>query len=436
MGCCQYHALATTGSDTAFTIDPPSLTFGPGCLEETGDFARAAGMTRVALMTDPRLAKLEHVSVVKRSLRAAGLDVACFEEVLVEPTDQSFLEAARFARAGNFDGYVSVGGGSVIDTCKAANLYATHPAPLLRYVNAPIGKGCAIPGPLMPHIACPTTAGTGSEGTGISIFDFVSAKVKTGIASRHLRPTHALVDPLTTLSLPPLVVACGAFDVLCHALESYTARPYTQRSAPERPSHRPMSQGANPWSDMGCREALKLLGRHLVSAVCDASDVEARTELMWAASLAGIAFGNSGVHAPHGMAYAVAGLVRDFRPTDYPRHKPMVPHGMSVVLTAPAVFRQTAVTAPERHLEIAALLGADVKGAADADAGEVLSQRLVQLMRDCGIPNGLAGLGYHPGDLSQLVKGALAQQRLLVNAPCEMSPDRLSSLFEDAMRCW
>ncbi|MEL6179380.1 MAG: hydroxyacid-oxoacid transhydrogenase [Myxococcota bacterium] len=436
MGCCQYHALLAEGCDHAFTVDPPSLTFGPGCLDEAGDHAVALGMSRVALVTDGVLVQTGHVALVEQSLKRVGLDVVVYDGCHAEPTDVSFMEAARFAREGRFDGYISVGGGSVIDTCKAANLYATYPNDLLAYVNAPIGQARPVPGPLAPHIACPTTAGTGSEGTGIAIFDLLSLKVKTGIASRYLRPNHALVDPNTTATLPRMVIACGAFDILCHALESFTARPYTRRPAPSRPTLRPMSQGANPWSDMGCREALRLLGRFMGRAVNDPDDHEARTELMWAATLAGIAFGNSGVHAPHGMAYAVAGLVRDYQPDDYSSHEPMVPHGMSVVLTAPAVFRLTAPTHPERHLEAATLLGAEVCGAASDDAGEVLAAKLIELMRLCSIPNGLEGVGYHQEDLDALVKGAHAQQRLLVNAPCDMSPDVLSSLFTASMRCW
>lgn len=437
MSCCRYHALTVAGGDGAFTIDPPTLTFGRGCLAEVGDRALSHGMTRVALFTDATLRATAHVEAVERSLRAAGLDVVVFDACHIEPTDASFQEAARFAQQGRFDGYVSVGGGSVIDTCKAANLYATHPVDdFLAYVNAPIGQGRAVPGPLAPHIACPTTAGTGSEGTGIAIFDLLSMKVKTGIAARHLRPTEALVDPTCAMTLPTLVTACGAFDILCHALESYTARPYTARPRPARPTLRPASQGANPWSDMGCREALRLLGRFIVRGVNDASDAEARAELMWSATLAGIAFGNSGVHAPHGMAYAVAGQVRGFQPPDYPDHEAMVPHGMSVVLTAPAVFRFTAPGDPERHLEAAALLGADVRGAAPDDAGEVLAGRLGEIMRACAMPNGLAGVGYDEADVPALVDGAYAQQRLLVNAPVEMTRDVLADLFRGSMTCW
>ncbi|MCA9705006.1 MAG: iron-containing alcohol dehydrogenase [Myxococcales bacterium] len=436
MGCCQ-HYEPFEGGDGAFTVDPPLLTFGSGCAREAGDLALALGMRRVALMTDATVVELEPFAELERSLREAGLDVVVYDEVHVEPTSDSFEAAIAFARDGRFDGYVSAGGGSVIDTTKAANLYATWPAELLAYVNAPIGEGRAVPGPLRPHLACPTTSGTGSEATGIAVFDLLSMAVKTGISAPALRPSRALVDPAFTASLPRMVLACGAFDILCHALESFTARPYTRRPPPPRPHLRPASQGANPWSDMGCREALRLLGRFMVRAIDDPTDVEARTELMWASSLAGIAFGNAGVHAPHGMAYAVAGLVRDFVVEHYPPH-PMVPHGMSVVLGAPAVFRLTAGTSPARHLEAAELLGADVRGAGpDAEeAGEVLAERLVALMRACGMPSGLREMGYDAADVEALTRGAHAQQRLLTNAPCAMTPEVLSGLFARAMRYW
>jgi alcohol dehydrogenase class IV len=435
MHCCHYPPVAE-GCDSAFTIDASRITFGRGCLSEVGERTRALGMKRVALFSDARLARLHPFEKVRQSLRAAGLDVVVYTDVHVEPTDRSFLDAARFATEARPDGYVSLGGGSVIDTCKAANLYATHPADFLAYVNAPVGEGRAVPGPLQPHIACPTTSGTGSEVTGITIFDLLSLEAKTGIASPALRPSEALIDPDCTASLPREVVAASALDVLSHALESYTARPYVRRPAPAKPTLRPMSQGANPWSDLGCREALRLMGLYLERAVADASDAEAREQLMWAATLAGIAFGNAGVHAPHGMAYAVAGLVRDFRPPGYPQEEPLVPHGMSVILNAPAVFRYTAEVSPERHLEAAHWLGADVRGAAPEDAGEVLAGTLIHLMRAVHMPNGLAGVGYTEGDVPALTEGAFPQQRLLQNAPREMSRPVLSELFRGALRYW
>jgi hydroxyacid-oxoacid transhydrogenase len=435
MTCCDV-PIPAEDCDGAFTVDASRVTFGRGCLAEVGDRARALGLRRVALFSDPRVSALPIFATTHDSLVAAGLDVVTYTDVRVEPTDESFQQGAHFAQDAKPDGYVSLGGGSVIDTCKAANLYATHPADFPAYVNAPVGEGKPIPGPLKPHIACPTTAGTGSEVTGITIFDYVSQKAKTGIASHALRPTEALVDPDCTASLPPEVVAAAGLDVLSHALESYTARPSTQRRAPERPSLRPMSQGANPWSDLGCREALRLLGLYLERAVSDASDSEAREQMMWAATLAGIAFGNAGVHAPHGMAYAVAGQVRDFRPSGYPDEEPIVPHGMSVVLNAPSVFRFTAEASPQRHLEGAGLLGADTHDAGPTDAGEVLAGELIRIMRAVHIPNGLSGVGYTDDDAAALTEGAFPQQRLLQNAPREMSKPVLTDLFRHAMRYW
>ncbi len=432
---CRHLAAAAAGCDTAFTVDASRVTFGRGALAEVGDRARALGMRRVAVFTDARLRALPWFDDVARSLAAAGLDTCVFDAVSIEPTDATFEAAAVFARDARPDGYVSLGGGSVIDTCKAANLLATHPAPLRTYVNAPLGEARPVPGVLAPHIACPTTSGTGSEVTGIAIFDWLAHHAKTGIASPKLRPTEAIVDPRTTSTLPATVVAASGMDVLCHALESYTARPYVQRGAPAAPSARPMSQGANPWSDLGCREAMKLANEYLRRAVHDANDAEAREQIMWAATLAGIAFGNAGVHVPHAMAYAVAGRVRAFAPAGYPE-APIVPHGMAVSVGAPAVFRAFATYRSERHLEAAGLLGADIRGASASDAGELLAARVIELARAIGIPNGLAGVGYAAADIPDLVAGTLPQQRLLANAPCEVDAACLHELFDRALTYW
>jgi alcohol dehydrogenase class IV len=430
--CCHGYAWVE-GGDEAFAIDASAVTFGRGALGEAGDHLRALGCTRVAVFTDPLLVGLEHVATVLGAIRAAGIDVVLYDKVHVEPTDASFLEAARFASAGKFDGYVSVGGGSVIDTCKAAMLYATYPADLLAYVNKPIGEGRAVPGPLPPHVACPTTCGTGSECTGIAVFDYVAMRAKTGIASRRLRPSLALVDPSATRTLPPTVVAASGFDVLCHALESFTARAYTARPRAERPSARPLSQGRNPWSDLGSAEAMRLAGKYLVRAVNDATDDEAREGLSWAATLAGIAFGNSGVHLPHAMSYSVAGLVRDYRCEGYPSHEALVPHGISVVVGAPSVFRATARALPQRHKEAAAALGADVRGAGPGDEGEVLASEIVRLMKATRVPLGVAPLGYASADLEALTRGAIVQARLVQNAPIPIDDAAMRALFEGAL---
>ena len=300
-----------------------------------------------------------------------------FDQVRVEPTDTSFLEAIAFAREGGFDGYVAVGGGSSIDTAKAANLYATYPAELLAYVNPPIGHGRPVPGKLRPLVAVPTTAGTGSETTGVAIFDYTPLHAKTGIAHRALRPVLGVIDPENTRGLPPQVGACAGLDVLSHAVESFTTLPFGERPAPESPGLRPAYQGANPISDVWSIRAMEMVSRYLVRAIKDPTDDEARGQMLLAATFAGIGFGNAGVHLPHGMSYPVSGMVRDFAPAGYPVGRPLIPHGMSVILNAPAAFRFTAPANPGRHLDATRLLGADVAGAGPEDAGELLADALV-----------------------------------------------------------
>ena len=436
MACCHADFAALEGSDRGFTVGMPTFTFGPGVLAETGDNAAELGLRRVALFTDKRLAGGEHVAKVKASLAKEGIDCVVYDEVVIEPTDKSFQDAARFARESAVDGYVSVGGGSVMDTCKAANLYASQPAEFMTYVNAPIGAGQRVPGPVKAHIACPTTSGTGSETTGIAIFTLTSMNAKTGIISRRLIPTIALVDPDVTRTLPAKVVASTGFDCMSHALESITARLYPRRLNPAQGIRRPVSQGANPFSDALAVQALDSVGQFLVRAVKDASDAEARTEMMYAAMLAGIAFNAAGCHLPHGLSYAVSGLVKDWHVAGYPEGKTLIPHGMSVVLNNPSVWRHTASAHPERHLRCATALGAQTKGASPADAGEVLAKRIIELMRATDMPNGLAALGFDESQIEALAKGAEPQYRVIKNAPIDVGHDELCALFKSAMRYW
>ena len=436
MSCCHADFALLENSDRGFTLGMPTFTFGSGVLAEAGDNARELGLRRVALFTDKRLAQGEHVAKAKSSLASAGVDVVVYDEVVVEPTDTSLQEAARFARDAGVDGFVSVGGGSVMDTCKAANLYATHPADFMTYVNAPIGAGQRVPGPVKPHIACPTTSGTGSEVTGIAIFTLGALNAKTGIISRRLIPTIALIDPDVTRSLPANIVASTGFDCMSHALESITARLYPRRLNPARGIARPVSQGANPFSDALAGQALDSVGKYLVRATRDPSDTEARTEMMYAAMLAGVAFNAAGCHLPHGLSYAVSGLARDWHVDGYPPGKSLVPHGMAVVLNNPSVWRHTARAHPERHLRCARHLGADTRDAHFDDAGEVLAARIIELMRATGMPNGLTALGFGEKDVDDLATGAEPQYRVIKNAPVDIGRDELKGLFRSALAYW
>lgn len=423
-------------SEYAFELATSAIRFGFGVTREVGAELADQRMRHVMVLTDPNLRNLPPVATVLESLEGNKIRFSLFDRVQVEPTDQSFLEAIDAARATEFDAFVAVGGGSTIDTAKAANLYSCYPADFLDYVNPPVGRGLPVPGPLKPLIAIPTTAGTGSETTGVAIFDFTSMHAKTGIAHRRLKPTLGLLDADNTRTLPPAVAASTGLDVLSHATESYTAVPFQQRPRPERPILRPAYQGSNPISDVWSLEALRLVAAYLRRAVADASDDQARAAMLLAASYAGIGFGNAGVHLPHGMSYPVSGLVRNYRPPGYAVDHPLAPHGISVILNSPAVFRFTARACPERHLRVAEALGADVSRAKLEEAGRILADQILKFMFELRAPNGLREIGYTPEDIPSLVEGTLPQHRVTKLSPRPADTEELAGIFEDAMVAW
>src|SRR3984957_3655178 len=424
-------------NEVAFEMAASSIRFGPGVTREVGMDLADLGARKVLVITDPVLAGMTPVHTVLESLESAGVNFVLYDGVRVEPTDESFLDSIAFARQAPYDAYVAVGGGSTIDTAKAVNLYVSYPpVEFLDYVNPPIGKGIPLPGPLKPLFAIPTTAGTGSETTGVSIFDLIRMHAKTGIASRRLKPTLGLLDPQNTRSLPSQVAASAGLDVLSHALESYTALRFDQRPHPTRPALRPAYQGSNPISDVWSMEALRMVSRYLVRAVEDAADEEARAQMLLAASYAGIGFGNAGVHLPHGMSYPVSGMIRDYYAEGYPGDHALLPHGFSVILNAPAVFRFTSAACPQRHLEAAAALGVDVSRCQAEDAGKVLADRILWFMRRLKAPNGLRAIGYTATDIPSLVEGTLPQHRVTKLSPRPAGSEELSSLFEAALEGW
>lgn len=422
--------------ETTFSINTSSIKFGSGVTREVGYEMRRLGAKRVMVVTDPGLADSEAVNTTLKSIAEEDIDVVLYADVEVEPTDISFKHASAFATDGCFDAYVAVGGGSSMDTAKAANLYATYPDEFLSYVNAPIGDAKSVPGPLKPLVAIPTTTGTGSETTGVAIFDFIDMKTKTGISDNALRPTIGLIDPDHTKTLPNMVAASSGLDVLCHGLESYTAKWYMSRQAPEDPSLRPGYQGSNPISDVWAIQAITMVAKNIVRAVNDPDSREARSEMLLAATMAGVGFGNAGVHLPHGMSYPVAGMVKEYRPDGYPSGHALVPHGISVAINAPSVFRFTGPSNPERHLEAAKLMGADISAVGMEEAGDVLAETVIELMRKIGVPNGLQEIGYDLDDVDALVEGTLPQHRVTKLSPRDAERSDLKQLFIQSMKLW
>lgn len=423
--------------EIAFEMTTSAIRFGAGVTREVGKELAGRGARRALVFTDPKVRTLAPVATVEEALREERIEYRLFDRVRVEPSHESFQEAIQFARANEWDAIVAVGGGSTIDTAKAANLYCCHPPEdFLDYVNPPIGKGLPVPGALKPLIAVPTTAGTGSETTGVAIFDLTSMHAKTGIASRLLKPALGLLDPENTRTMPPQVAAATGLDVLSHAVESYTAVPYHERPRPETPQLRPAYQGSNPISDVWSLQAMRMVGTWLVREVEDPDDEEARAQMILASSYAGVGFGNAGVHLPHGMSYPVSGMVKTYRCDGYPPDRPLVPHGYSVILNAPAVFRFTAPACPARHLAAAEALGADVSRARHEDAGKILADRIIEYMQRLRVPNGLQALGYSRADIPALAEGTLPQHRVTKLSPRPASPAELEAIFEDALTAW
>jgi len=420
--------------ETVFTYGAPGLKFGVGARQELGHDLAQLDARRVLLVTDPGVAATGAPAEIAESLRAASIETIVFDRSRVEPTDGSLEEAIAFARSeGPFDAIVAVGGGSSIDTAKAVNLLVTNDGELMDYVNAPVGKARAPKNVLLPLIAVPTTTGTGSESTTICVLDVVSQHVKTGISHARLRPTFAVVDPELTLTQPAGVTAASGLDILCHALESYTARPFTSYEHKQANERVPYC-GSNPIADMWSEKALTLMAGSFRTAVRDGDDLLARTEVAMAATFAGLGFGNAGVHIPHANAYPIAGQVRDFRPADYHADHAMVPHGMAVSLTAPAAFRFTFEASPERHVRAAELLAPDA--VRPDDPAEFLPQVLATIMRDVGIPAGIGAVGFGEGDVDSLVEGTLKQQRLLATAPLEVTEDDLVTILTESVDLW
>ncbi|BEI87691.1 uncharacterized protein CcaverHIS019_0104090 [Cutaneotrichosporon cavernicola] len=452
-----------SNGDYAFEMAASTLRFGTGSTREVGmDMtnlinkmpANERGNAKIAVFTDPNIAQLPVMQTVVQALQKEGHNFVVFDKVAVEPTEASWLEAIEWSRAQNPTHFLAVGGGSTMDTAKAANLLTCYPdKDMYEFINAPVGKGTPIAKTLHPMVAVPTTAGTGSETTGTAILDIPSKKFKTGIASRALKPTLGIVDTLNTATCPREVAIAAGLDVLFHSLESYTAIPYWERTPrPTNPIQRPAYQGSNPVSDIFSKWALEQTVKYLPRIFKDPhGDEEARTQMLLASSTAGIGFGNAGVHLCHAGSYPISSLNKA-RPKDkqyfhpsYSPDVPLIPHGVAVSLTAPAVFNFTSPTSPERHrtaLEI--FMGkeraAEAAAVKDADLGLALREEIWKFLDSVAVPRGLTQVGYGTEDIPTLAKGMLPQRRVLDLAPGLAGKDhqaeeleQLSTILEGSM---
>jgi hydroxyacid-oxoacid transhydrogenase len=431
-----------TELETIIPLMMARLKFGLGATEELGYELKTMGAQKVLLVADGHLWAHGLVDKVKTIIEDESIALTIYDQVHIEPTDVSFRHAIDFAQDVDLDAFVALGGGSTIDTAKAMNLFTTYPADLYDYINPPIGKGKPVPGALKPMVALPTTAGTGAETTAVLVLDLLDLHLKTGISSNHCRPTMAIVDPLNSLTTSPQVTASCGLDVFTHAAESFTIKPYNMRPKPTSPAQRGAYVGANPISDLWSEKAIEWVGAYLRRAVYNGNDLEARTYMAMGSTFAGIGYGNAGVHIPHALGYPIAGMIKGLEasaawvPEGFGVDEPLMPHGLSTALTAPACFRFTAPTNLEKHARIAALLGASTEGLSASEAAEKLPAAITRLLRDVGCPNGLSAVGYAETDLDKMVEGGWKQQRLLVGSPRPVTRADLRHILEESMVLW
>ncbi|EMD40675.1 hypothetical protein CERSUDRAFT_111255 [Gelatoporia subvermispora B] len=431
----------------AFEVAASHLRFGEGVTREVGMDFKNMKARKVAVFTDPNVAKLPAAKMAINSLEAqADLPFVVYDRVVAEPTEESWRNAIAWSREHDCSHFLAVGGGSVMDTAKAANLFTVYKdADLFDFINAPVGKGLPVEQQLRPLIAgmlrritlssyprphtcpVPTTAGTGSETTGTAILDITSMSFKTGISSRAMKPVLGIVDTLNTRTCSRELHISAGLDVLFHSLESYTAIPYTERTPrPANPILRPAYQGSNPVADVFSMWALHTTIKHLPRIAKNLDDYESMAQMALAASFAGIGFGNAGVHLCHGISYPISGLNKPgpkFKYSGYNVDHPIIPHGVTVALPAPAVFQFTAPSSPSRHREALAIFNGvsisdpSITSIPDSEIGAHLFEAIARFLDNLGVPRGLKAVGYTKADVAKLVEGTIPQRRVLDLAP-------------------
>ena len=402
--------------ETVFTLEATPIKFGPGAAADAGwELEAARGAAGAARHRPGRRRHRPSPTACAQAIEAEGIEVVVYDRARVEPTIDSLQHAADAALEAGVDGFVSVGGGSAIDTAKVADLIVTHPAPVMDYVNPPIGEGRKPPGPLKPHLAIPTTSGTGSEATTVAVLDIPDLKVKTGISHRYMRPQQAIVDPELARTLPPEVTASAGLDVVCHAAESYISKPFDSRPRPGEPRRPPALPGLQPGrrrvvgEGAGVRRRLPAPRRRGPRRRRGARPDDARRldgggrlRLGGRAHPARLRVSDRGAQA----RLPAAGLSR--RPPVRParalgdRHRARPPSASPTTPTRSATTASPSCCTASRS----------------PTPGRTRCPEVLRtLMRDVGAPSGIAELGYTEDDVPALAEGAMKQERLLVIAP-------------------
>jgi alcohol dehydrogenase class IV len=369
------------------------LIFGPGAVAHLESLAASSGWRTALVVTDPALVAAGALEAISVPLRAAGVRLEVFTDGVPEPPLELADSLGARVRSVAADVIVALGGGSNIDLAKIAAVVARYGGAARDYAGDD-----KVPGPIHPLVAIPTTAGTGSEVTQAAVLTHAAAQIKLATLSNHLRPAVALVDPVLTLSCPKQVTADSGMDALTHALEAYTAVDLALFQLP--PGERTTYQGRNPLTNLYAAEAIRLVGRRLAQCVEQPIDLEARTDMALAATLAGWAFSNSGVAMVHALEYPVGGLVH-------------CSHGLGNALLLVHCLRYNRPAREPELARVAELLGLDVAGLTQSAAADRTIEAVDALRARVGIPARLRDLGVRESDLPTLAAKAAAIKRVL-----------------------
>lgn len=373
-----------------------SIMVEPGCSARIGEVVKALGCSSVLLVSDPGVKKAGLLEKGLAGLAAAGVAVTLFTDVEADPPVHVIDKAVAVARQSGVDGVVSIGGGSSMDVAKLVALLAVGNEQLSDIYGVGLAKG-----PRLPLVLAPTTAGTGSEVTPISIVTTGEGE-KKGVVSPVLLPDWAILDAELTLGLPPAVTAATGIDAMVHAIEAYTSK-----------------RLKNPLSDSLAREALRLLGGNIHDVCNDGYNLAARQNMLFGSMLAGMAFANAPVAAVHALAYPVGARFH-------------VPHGLSNSLVLPQVLRFNAPSAEHLYAEIAEILVPGASGSANQKTG-ALVELLSALPERLALPTRLRDVGIAAGDIEGLASDAMKQTRLLVNNPREVTKEDALAIYEASL---
>jgi alcohol dehydrogenase class IV len=395
------------------------VTFGTGAIGELDAELEEKRSDSALIVSDKGVQEAGIVEQVVSSL-PAGVDHAVFAGVEPDPSVAVFESAVAFARDFEPDIVIGVGGGSSIDVAKTTSIVYEHGGDIMDYVAPPTGEGKPVPGEGLPTVAVPTTAGTGSETSPVSVISLPDRRLKVGISSRHQYPNLALVDPALTISLPAGPTASSGMDALSHAIEAYTTRRYDMKQRAGSPTERPDYDGRTVLTDQLARKAIELIGDNLRRAVNNGSDLEARRNMSMASLLAGVAFTNAGLGATHAIAYPIAG-----------EHH--TPHGVTIATLLPEVMRFNATSAFDRYAEVAELLGENLDGLSRDQKAERAADAVGKLAADVGIPGGVSELGVTEDEIPTLAADTMEVQRLLAGNPRRVEQDDVEGILRRSL---